>query len=59
LPSLSEGVEDTATGTYDSSYMSGLLEGGRLFRSQVIKHARKDRNVGLVLDQRTEMIRVK
>ena len=40
-------------------FLPGLLGGGRLFRAHVIKHAREDRNVGLLLDQRTEMIGVK
>ena len=40
-------------------FLSGLLEGGRLFHAHAIKHARENRNVGLVLDQRTEMIGVK
>ncbi len=31
----------------------------RLFRAHVIKQPREDRNVGLVLDQRTKMIGVK
>ena len=35
------------------------LGGGRLFRAHVIKHTGENRNVGLVLDQRTEMIGVK
>ena len=40
-------------------FLFGLLEGGRLFRAHAIKHACENRNVGLVLDQRTEMIGVK
>ena len=40
-------------------FLFGRLEGGRLFRAHAIKHARENRNVGLVLDQRTEMIGVK
>jgi hypothetical protein len=40
-------------------FLSGLLEGGRLFGGHVMKHARENRNISLVLDQRTEMIGVK
>ena len=40
-------------------FLFGRLEGGRLFHAHAIKHARENRNVGLVLDQRTEMIGVK
>jgi hypothetical protein len=40
-------------------FLSGLSEGGRLFGGHVIKHARENRNISLVLDQRTEMIGVK
>jgi hypothetical protein len=40
-------------------FLFGILEGRRLFHAHAIKHARENRNVGLVLDQRTEMIGVK
>jgi hypothetical protein len=37
-------------------FLFDLSEGGRLFRAHVIKHARKNRNVGIVLEQhRTEL----
>ena len=43
----------------DDFFCLAFLGGGRLFRAHVIKHARENRNVGLVLYQRTEMIGVK